>query len=287
MGQTDFAEGQTDEPRARSLRDHRAAAAVAAASDSTPEQVLAALALLDGVRADLDRIERTLIESARDGRTSWARIATALGLTSRQAAEQRWLRLRGDSGRDPGRVRETRQRQQSVDITYGTAIRRLRAAAEAANRHLDADPEWDTRHPRAELARTSIEAASTAAPGALYALVVQALADLDAMASPPDRRPPDRRPPGGTPPGGTTPSGTTPDGALPSGTMRGEAMPGGAMRGEAMRGEAMRGGMLPDAVPRPLRAALHRLRRAADTARPEPDPDPDPDSDSGGGSTTA
>ncbi|RKR87915.1 hypothetical protein BDK92_2218 [Micromonospora pisi] len=183
--------GQTDERQSRSLRDHRTAAATATATDPTPEQLLAALALLDGVRADLDRIERALIESARDRRTSWARIAAALGLTSRQAAEQRWLRLRGGSGRALARAREIRQRQQSVDIGYGTAIRHLRAATDAACRELDADPDWDARHPRAGLARTSIEAASTATPGALYALVIQALADLEAMTSTPGGALPD------------------------------------------------------------------------------------------------
>ena len=204
----------TDRP-SRSLRDHRTAAATAAAADPDPEQVLAALALLDGVRADLDRIERVLIGSARDRRTSWARIATALGLASRQAAEQRWLRLRGEAGRDPIQVRGSQQRQRIIDNEYGAEIRRLRAATVTAYRQLDADPDWDARHPRAALARTSIEVARTAEPGALYALVIEAIADLDAMAAVPGTRPP------------------TP-------------------------------------VPEPLRAALNRLRRAADAARPAP-----------------
>ena len=140
----------------RSLRDHRILATTAAAADPSPEQVLAALALLDGVRADLDRIERALIGSAREQRTSWARIAAALGLTTRQAAEQRWLRLRGEGGRDPVRVRDTSQRQRTIDNVYGVAIRRLRTATVDAYRQLDADPDWDGRHPRAALARTSI-----------------------------------------------------------------------------------------------------------------------------------
>ncbi|WP_329103603.1 hypothetical protein OG792_27300 [Micromonospora sp. NBC_01699] len=173
----------------RSLRDHRTLATTAAAADPSPEQVLAALALLDGVRADLDRIERVLIGSAREQRTSWARIAAALGLASRQAAEQRWLRLRAEGGRDPVQVRNTPQRQRTIDNAYGVAIRRLRTATVNAYRQLDADPDWDARHPRAALARTSVEAARTAPPGALFALVIEAMADLDAMTATPPPQP--------------------------------------------------------------------------------------------------
>ncbi|MGW4467718.1 hypothetical protein [Micromonospora sp. NPDC004704] len=177
--------GHPGERPSRSLRDHRILATTADATDPSPEQVLEALALLDGVRGDLDRIERELIESARDRRTSWARIAAALGLASRQAAEQRWLRLRGEAGRDPVQVRGALQRQRTVDNTYGVVIRLLRTAVVNAYRQVDADPDWDARHPRAALARTSIEVARTAAPGALYALVIEVIADLDAMTAAP------------------------------------------------------------------------------------------------------
>jgi hypothetical protein len=57
----------------------------------------------------------------------------------------------------------------------------LRAAVVAADRRLAADPGWDQRHPRAVLARTSLEVAVHAQPGALYALASHAIADLEAM----------------------------------------------------------------------------------------------------------
>ena len=54
---------------------------------------LTELAQLRAARARLDEQELTLIERARHAGATWAQIATALGLTSRQAAEQRRQRL--------------------------------------------------------------------------------------------------------------------------------------------------------------------------------------------------
>ena len=55
--------------------------------------VLAALAELRGVQEQLAAWEPTLIGAARDAGASWAAIAPALGVASRQAAERRYLRL--------------------------------------------------------------------------------------------------------------------------------------------------------------------------------------------------
>jgi hypothetical protein len=60
----------------------------------TVEETLDALEALHRLREQLASWEPLLIEAARDAGASWARIAPALGVTSRQAAERRYLRLR-------------------------------------------------------------------------------------------------------------------------------------------------------------------------------------------------
>ncbi|MBW4722126.1 hypothetical protein [Saccharothrix obliqua] len=74
--------------------------------------VLAALVLLRELKAELTAWEPRLIEAARSRGTSWARLAPALGVSSRQAAERRYLRLRQDLGDTAeGRVRAARDRR--------------------------------------------------------------------------------------------------------------------------------------------------------------------------------
>ncbi|MEV4317025.1 HSP18 transcriptional regulator [Actinocrispum sp. NPDC049592] len=77
-------------------------------------ELLAALVVLRELRDDLARWEPALIAAARELGTSWAAIAPALGLASRQAAERRYLRM-NQSGRDGAtgeeRVREVRDRR--------------------------------------------------------------------------------------------------------------------------------------------------------------------------------
>jgi hypothetical protein len=60
----------------------------------TGPQVLAALMLLRELRAEIAGFEPELIDAARQLGTSWADLAPALGVASRQAAERRYLRLR-------------------------------------------------------------------------------------------------------------------------------------------------------------------------------------------------
>jgi hypothetical protein len=160
---------------------YRTVADAAASTDPTPAQLLAALSLIGVLRSDLDQFERRLIESAREREVGWQQISTALGLSSRQAAEQRWLRLCGESGRDPAQVRAARSRQRMIDTTYGPEIGELRSATAAAHRRICADAGWDERHPLAVLARMSLETASGAEPGALYSLAYKAMGDLDGM----------------------------------------------------------------------------------------------------------
>jgi hypothetical protein len=65
-----------------------------------PEGTLDALSALRRVREELAELEPVLIAAARDQGASWARLAPALGVTSRQAAERRFLRLRPHADSD-------------------------------------------------------------------------------------------------------------------------------------------------------------------------------------------
>jgi hypothetical protein len=150
------------------------------ASSSAGNAAIDALPSIVGLREQLDRCELLLIESARASGASWTRVAQALGLGSRQAAEQRFLRLCGQSTRDTGTVRTARRGQRSVDATYGPGIARLRAAVRRALGRIELDPGWDRRFPRAALCRDSLAMACDAQPGALFALAEHVLADLAA-----------------------------------------------------------------------------------------------------------
>lgn len=84
-----------------------------AASPGDANQVLAALMLLRQLRDELSGWEPQLIEAARALGTSWADLAPALGVASRQAAERRYLRVRrtGESGTGDERVQAERDRR--------------------------------------------------------------------------------------------------------------------------------------------------------------------------------
>jgi len=69
---------------------------------------LAALESLRRIRDDLARWEPLLIARAREAGVSWARLAPTLGVTSRQAAERRYLRSRPSD--TDGLTREERVR---------------------------------------------------------------------------------------------------------------------------------------------------------------------------------
>ncbi|WP_055601582.1 hypothetical protein [Streptomyces aureus] len=129
-----------DQPSATSTGAHSpasflaAAAALAAMDDALrdaqhetpdatgpgPEQALASLMLLRQVREQLAGWETGLIETAREAGASWADLARPLGVSSRQAAERRYLRGR------PGAVGATGEQRV-------TATRQARAAERAAS----------------------------------------------------------------------------------------------------------------------------------------------------------
>lgn len=88
-------------------------------------QVLVALALLRELRTELAGWEPELIEAARELGTSWADLAPALGVASRQAAERRYLRLRPSPDGIPGtgdqRVAAERDRRAGDKAVAGWA----------------------------------------------------------------------------------------------------------------------------------------------------------------------
>ncbi|MEV0074486.1 MULTISPECIES: HSP18 transcriptional regulator [unclassified Amycolatopsis] len=69
------------------------AVADARAAAANGEQLLAALSALHALRVTLAEWEPELITAARMAGVSWAALAPALGVASRQAAERRYLRL--------------------------------------------------------------------------------------------------------------------------------------------------------------------------------------------------
>jgi DNA-binding transcriptional MerR regulator len=133
------------------------------------------LAAIPAERARLDEAELELIDQARRAGVTWADIAAVLGLASRQAAEQRRLRLA---------TSVARRRQERLDDSLAPPIAALRAAAVELDRRIGADRRWDRRFPRAALVRLTLAAAPESSPGALFALVSNVVADLSAAPVP-------------------------------------------------------------------------------------------------------
>ncbi|GAB2590590.1 hypothetical protein Aab01nite_40190 [Paractinoplanes abujensis] len=129
------------------------------------------LRAVPAARARLDAEELELIDRARRDGATWGEIAAALGLGSRQAAEQRRLRL---VAAVPPVV---------VDA-YGKAFDTLRQAALELHRRVGADRRWDRRFTRAVLVRETLAAVPAAAGGALFALAEAVIADLAEAAAP-------------------------------------------------------------------------------------------------------
>lgn len=129
---------------------------------------LTGLADLAALRAELDERELALIDRARQQGSTWGQIARALGLASRQAAEQRRQRL----------ATAARVRRLDADRRYAPPLARLRVAVTDLHRWIVHDRHWDSRFPRAALVRGTLAAALDAPAGSLHALAVHAAADL-------------------------------------------------------------------------------------------------------------
>jgi hypothetical protein len=132
------------------------------------------LRAIPAARARLDARELDLIDRARRGGATWSQIADALGMASRQAAEQRRLRLAAS-------VRPVRA---ELDEGYGAGLADLRAAAVELHRRIGADRRWDRRFGRAALVRETLAAAPEAVGGSLFSLVNDVIGDLAAEAGP-------------------------------------------------------------------------------------------------------
>ncbi|MFD8596030.1 hypothetical protein ACFV1L_13590 [Kitasatospora sp. NPDC059646] len=78
----------------RTAQDQAAPPAGAADRHEGPEQALAALVLLRELRTELAGWEAGLVETARQAGATWADLAHPMGVASRQAAENRYLRLK-------------------------------------------------------------------------------------------------------------------------------------------------------------------------------------------------
>lgn len=142
------------------------------------QESLSALSVLAALRADLDRTERALIDAAREGGASWLAVARALGLRSRQAAEQRRRRLRGTPS-------TTHPRQRTVDDLATVQVRHQVVVVGmllAKRCNADGDP-LGSRHDdqpwrAVRLAWRTLSQARDAPPGALHDLARLAVDDL-------------------------------------------------------------------------------------------------------------
>jgi hypothetical protein len=126
------------------------------------------LTAIRAARDDLDRRELGLIGRLRHSGATWADIATALGLSSRQAAQQRHQRL----------TISARAHRHARDLREAPGAAAIREAVAEVHRWIVADGRWDKRFRRAPLARATAEAALDAEPGALYDLASHLLSDL-------------------------------------------------------------------------------------------------------------
>jgi hypothetical protein len=139
--------------------------------------LIAALSAVPGLRHELDELEAALVDRARAGGVSWHDVATALGLRSRQAAEQRRLRLTpARVNRDPAEARRHRRDRQAADTAAGEPVVLLREAAKHLVEWLDQNNR--AGEPALRLARRTLRIALDAPPGALVDLSRLALADL-------------------------------------------------------------------------------------------------------------
>jgi hypothetical protein len=104
------------------------APAVGAPAPLSASQVLAALTLLRELRTQIAGWEPELIEAARALGTSWADLAPALGVASRQAAERRYLRLRPSPDGATGEQKVAAERDKRAGDKAVTAWARTNAA---------------------------------------------------------------------------------------------------------------------------------------------------------------
>jgi len=136
VGETDAAPGSApDELPADAVAAYPAEAlalvigAVAASENIRtidPAELVHALTVLRHLREEMATWEPHLIAAARRQAVSWADLAPALGVTSRQAAERRFLRLRpsasdGQTGEERVRAERTRRAGDRAVVEWARA----------------------------------------------------------------------------------------------------------------------------------------------------------------------
>ncbi len=179
-----------------------------------PEQALAALLLLRELRTELAGWEAGLVETAREAGATWADLAHPMGVASRQAAENRYLRLKPATGRGGGtrsatgaeRVKAVRDRR-AADRTvtawardHAAELRVLAAQLTAApspatpNRPKPPSPPPSapptpptSSHPSPPSAPTSTPASTTSPPASTRSSTTPPASATAATAAAPDR----------------------------------------------------------------------------------------------------
>ena len=102
------------------------------------EAVLGEIATVRAERERLDERELELIQRARLAGATWTAIAQALGMASRQAAQQRHQRL----------VAAQRSLRRRADLDYAPDLAVLRDALADLERWIAVDRAWDGRFAR-------------------------------------------------------------------------------------------------------------------------------------------
>ncbi|MFI0898114.1 hypothetical protein [Streptomyces sp. NPDC020983] len=136
-----------------------------------PQQAMAALLLLRELRTQLAGWEAGIVETARAAGATWADLAPSMGVASRQAAENRYLRLRpSPSGRaDTGAarvkaVRDRRAAERSVSLWARDHAADLRVLAAQVAALADLPREADTAMAALHSALGATDAAALIGP---------------------------------------------------------------------------------------------------------------------------
>ncbi|MFF0413351.1 type III effector protein [Kitasatospora sp. NPDC004745] len=142
-----------------------------------PEQALAALVLLRELRAELAGWEAQLVETAREAGATWADLARPMRVASRQAAENRYLRLKPSAdgttpvGTGTERVKAVRDRR-AADRTVTVWARDNAAGLRVLAAQITAAPGLTSR------ARPALTALTTALGGPDPAALIAPLAAM-------------------------------------------------------------------------------------------------------------
>lgn len=170
------------DPSVRPEEQWRWITSVLESDEPSRAAVNTSLTLVGGLRRDLNRLEHRLIGLARGGGAGWQEIAASLGLRSRQAAEQRYLRLDADAEPELAAVRKRMARRREMDARADPRAARLRTAAGALIDELEqAVRRADGGNAVAALALSTVRIAVDSEAGALCDLVAQAVDDLNGL----------------------------------------------------------------------------------------------------------